>query len=162
MHFKTCLSYDPETGVKHKILATDPWVHSLSWYFVVISPGPANRQPLTLSRQDGCVCSATLLVLVHLKTTHVLYEQPSAGCLWTGNGHLVDQDEPGFKRLSSTFSSIISESTPPGSICAGPFQVVQTHGDGNVLSRMRHSMMMMMMMMMMMIIHPPSPPRCFL
>jgi len=78
--------------------------------------GPANRQPLTLSRQDGCVCSATLLVLDHLKTTHVLYEQPLAGCLWTGNAHLVDQDEPGFKRLSSTFSSIISESTPPGSV----------------------------------------------
>ena len=68
------------------------------------------------SRQDGCVCSATLLVLVHLKTTHVLYEQPSARCLWTGNAHLVDQDEPGFERLSSTFSSIISESTPPGSV----------------------------------------------
>ena len=78
--------------------------------------GPANRQPLTLSRQDSCVCSATLLVLVHLKTTHVLYEQPSAGCLWTGNAHLVDQDEPGFERLSSTFSSIISESTLPGSV----------------------------------------------
>jgi len=29
----------------------------------------------------------------------------------------VDQDEPGFERLSSTFSSIISESTPPGSVC---------------------------------------------
>ena len=70
--------------------------------------GPANRQPLTLSRQDGCVCSATWLVLAHLKTTHVLYEQPSAD--------LVDQGEPGFERLSSTFSSIISESSPPGSV----------------------------------------------
>jgi len=64
----------------------------------------------------SCVCLATLLVLAHLKTTPVLYEQPSAGCLWTGNAHLVDQDEPGFERLSSTFSSIISESTPPGSV----------------------------------------------
>jgi len=48
-------------------------------------------------------------VLAHLKTTHVLYEQLSAGCLWTGNAHLVDQDEPGFERLTS-------ESTPPGSV----------------------------------------------
>jgi len=59
--------------------------------------GPTNHQPLTLSRQDGCVCSDTLLVLVHPKTTHVLYEQPSVVCLWTGIAHLADQDEPGFE-----------------------------------------------------------------
>ena len=78
--------------------------------------GPANRQPLTLSQQDGCISSDTLLVLVHLKTTHVLYEQPSVVCLWTGNVHLVDQDESWFERLSSTFSSTISASTRRGSV----------------------------------------------
>jgi len=78
--------------------------------------GPANRQPLTLSRPDGCVCSDTLLVLVHPKTTHVLYEQPSVVCLWTGVAHLVNQDEPGFERLSSTSSSTISASARRGSV----------------------------------------------
>ena len=78
--------------------------------------GPANHQPLALSRQDGCVCSETLLVLVHPKTTQVLYEQPSVVCLWTDNAYLVDQDEPGFERLSSTSSSTISASTWRGSV----------------------------------------------
>jgi len=55
-------------------------------------------------------------VLVHPKTTRVLYEQPSVICLWTGNAHLVDQDEPGFERLSSTSSSTISASTRRGSV----------------------------------------------
>jgi len=78
--------------------------------------GPANRQPLFLSRQDGCICSDTLPMLVHLKTTRGLYEQLSVVCLWTGNARLVDQDEPGFERLSSTSSSTISASTPRGSV----------------------------------------------
>ena len=78
--------------------------------------GPANRQPLTISRQDGCVSSDTLLVLVHPKTTHVLYEQPSVVRLWTGDAHLVDQDEPGFERSSSTSSSATSASTRRGSV----------------------------------------------
>ena len=79
--------------------------------------GPANRQPLFISRQDGCVCSDTLPVLVHLKTTRGLYEQLSVVCLWTGNARLVDQNEPGFERLSSTSSSTISASTRRGSVC---------------------------------------------
>ena len=58
----------------------------------------------------------TLLVLVHPKTTHVLYEQPSVVCLWTGIAHLADQDEPGFERLSLTSSSTISVSTRHGSV----------------------------------------------
>ena len=37
-------------------------------------------------------------------------------CLWTGNARLVDQDEPGFERLSSTSSSTISASTWRGSV----------------------------------------------
>ena len=101
--------------------------------------GPAIRQPLFLSRQDGCICSDTLPVLVHLKTTCGLYEQLSVVCLWTGNACLVDQDEPGFERLSSTSSSTISAST-----CAGTFQVASTRGDGYDQSRTCHSMMMMM------------------
>ena len=55
-------------------------------------------------------------MLVHPKTTHVLYEQPSVVCLWIGVAHLVDQDEPGFERLSSTSSSAISASTRRGSV----------------------------------------------
>ena len=55
-------------------------------------------------------------MLVHPKTTHVLCEQPSVVCLWTGVAHLVDQDEPGFKRLSSTSSSTTSASTRRGSV----------------------------------------------
>ena len=78
--------------------------------------GPANRQPPTLSRQDGCVCSDTLPVLVHPKTTDALYEQPSVVCLRTGDAHLVDQDEPGFEQLSSTSSSTILASTWRGSV----------------------------------------------
>jgi len=105
--------------------------------------GPANHQPLALSRQDGCVCSDTLLVLVHPKTTHVLYEQPSVVCLWTGIAHLADQDEPGFERLSSTSSSTISASTRRGSV-RRTVQVAKTRGDGYVMSRTRHPMMMMM------------------
>ena len=70
----------------------------------------------TLSRQDGCVCSDTLPVLVHPKTTHALYEQPSVVCLRTGDAHLVDQDEPGFERLSSTSSTTILASTRRGSV----------------------------------------------
>jgi len=38
--------------------------------------------------------------LVHLKTTHGLYGQLSVVCLGTGNARLVDQDEPGFERLT--------------------------------------------------------------
>jgi len=75
-----------------------------------------NRQPPTLSRQDGCVCSDTLPVLVHPKTTHALYEQPSVVCLRTDDAHLVDQDEPGFERLSSTSSTIILALTRRGSV----------------------------------------------
>jgi len=55
-------------------------------------------------------------VLVHPKTTHVLCEQPSVVCLWTGVAHLADQDELGFERLSSTSSSTISASTRRGSV----------------------------------------------
>ena len=36
-----------------------------------------------------CVCSDTLLVLVHPKTTHVLYEQLSVVCLCTGIAYLA-------------------------------------------------------------------------
>jgi len=43
-----------------------------------------------------------------------LYEQLSVVCLWTGNARLVDQDEPGFERLSSTSNSTISASTRRG------------------------------------------------
>ena len=56
------------------------------------------------------------IALVHPKTTRVLCEQPSVVCLWTGIAHLVDQDEPGFERLSSTSSSTISASTWRGSV----------------------------------------------
>ena len=35
--------------------------------------------------------------------------------MWTGVAHLVDQDETGFERLSSTSSSTISASTRRGS-----------------------------------------------
>jgi len=55
-------------------------------------------------------------VLVHLKTTRGLYEQLSVVFLGTGNARLVDQDEPGFERLSSTSSSTISASTRRGSV----------------------------------------------
>ena len=92
---------------------------------------------------DGCVCSDTLLVLGHPKTTHVLCEQPSVVCLWTGVAHLVDQDELGFERLSSTSRSTISASTRRGSV-RRTVQVAKTRGDGYVLSRTRHPMMMMM------------------
>ena len=64
----------------------------------------------------GCVCSDTLPVLVHLKTTRGLYGQLSVVCLGTGNARLVDQDEPGFERLSSTSISTISASTRRGSV----------------------------------------------
>ena len=94
-----------------------PWIYCLTSCSVVMKSvaGPANRQPLPLSRQDSCICSDTLLMLVHPKTTHVLYEQPSVGP-WTGIAHLVDQDEPGFERLSSTSSSTILASTRRGSV----------------------------------------------
>jgi len=78
-------------------------------------------------------------MLVHLKTTRGLYEQLSVICLWAGNARLVDQDEPGFERLSSTSSSTISASTRRGT-----FQVASTREDGYVQSWTRHSMMMMM------------------
>jgi len=78
--------------------------------------GLANRQPLFLSRQDGCICSDTLPMLVHLKTIRRLYEQLSVVCLWTGNARLVNQDEPGFERLSSTSSSTILASARRGSV----------------------------------------------
>ena len=55
-------------------------------------------------------------MLVHPKTTHALYKQPSVVCLRTGDAHLVDQDEPGFERLSSTFSTTILASTRRGSV----------------------------------------------
>ena len=55
-------------------------------------------------------------MLVHLKTTRGLYEQLSVVCLWTSNARLVDQEEPGFERLSSTSSSTISASTLRGSV----------------------------------------------
>ena len=55
-------------------------------------------------------------MLVYPKTTLVLCEQPSVVCLWTGVAHLVDQDEPGFERLSSTSSSTISALTRHGSV----------------------------------------------
>jgi len=53
---------------------------------------------------------------VHPKTTHMLFEQPSVVCPWTGIAHLADQDEPGFERLNSTSSSTISASTRRGSV----------------------------------------------
>jgi len=78
--------------------------------------GPANHQPLFLSRQDGCVCSDTLPLLVHLKPTRGLYEQLSVVCLWTGNARLVHQDEPGFERLSSasTRRASVRRNVPSG------------------------------------------------
>jgi len=66
----------------------------------------------------------------------------SVVCLWTGIAHLVDQDEPGFERLSSTSSSTISASTRRGSV-RRTVQVAKTRGDGYVLPRTRHPMMMM-------------------
>jgi len=43
-----------------------------------------------LSRRNGCVCSATLLEPVHLRTICVLFERPSVVSVWTGNAHLVE------------------------------------------------------------------------
>ena len=54
-------------------------------------------------------------MLVRLKTTRGPYKQPSAAFLWTGDVRLVDQDEPGFERLSSTSSGTTSASTRRGS-----------------------------------------------
>ena len=51
----------------------------------------------------------------HRCTLH-LTQSNCCSCLWTGNARLVDQDEPGFERLSSTSSSTISASTRRGSV----------------------------------------------
>ena len=116
----------PQTTAGHPVADRCDTVHWGVSNGLIVSQSPeAWLLWRTLTRQDGCVCSDTLLVLVHPKTTHVLYEQPSVVCPWTGIAHLASNDWP---------RPPAAQSRPQLGVeaFAGPFQVAKT----------RHQMMM--------------------
>ena len=116
-----------------RIDAFDQWClrHILRIPFIYRGPGLAHVTHDEVRRRT-CQPPATLLTTTrrlrlfgHIaragpsqdhSLTRGLYEQLSVVCLGTGNACLVDQDEPGFERLSSTSSSTISASTQRGSV----------------------------------------------
>lgn len=89
---------------------------------------------------DNYVYLATLLELIHHKTTHVLPDQPPTLSHWIGIAHEVDQNEPGLVQHWSPATQLQPQLGIEMS--AGPFQVVSTCGDGYVLPWMCHRMMM--------------------